>query len=316
MKPLSALYGLAVKLRNNFYDEGSLRVQRLNAPVISVGNIRVGGTGKTPFVIALGRRLLERGINFDVLSRGYRRRTKDVQLVNPNGPAEQFGDEPLLIAQSLGVPVIVADKRFEAGQLAEARYATSLHLLDDGFQHRQLARDFDIVLLTSGDLADTLLPSGRLREPLNALGRADVIALPAGTDSTPLSRFNKPVWQIERKLQLPPEMPQNPVVFCGLARPQQFVAELAASGIRPAAIIEFPDHHKYSRKDVEQIRWAAERNQADGYVTTEKDRMNLGQLAELLRPVVFPVLTIELADAERCVSWMLDTIEARRKRRS
>src|SRR5208282_1457673 len=134
--------------------------------------------GKTPFVIALGELLKARGIHFDVLTRGYGRTTRGVLIVEADGKAADFGDEALLIARRLGVPVIVGESRYEAGRVAERKFQTQLHILDDGFQHRSLARDFDIVLMTERDFGDRLLPSGRLREPLSSLRRADAIVVP------------------------------------------------------------------------------------------------------------------------------------------
>ena len=145
MNPLSVLYGAAVRIRNELYDRGMIMVRRLEGSVVSVGNITVGGSGKTPFLISLGELLKERGIAFDVLSRGYRRQTQGVAIVDPNGSARGFGDEPLLIARKLGVHVIVGEDRFQAGETAEATFGPQLHLLDDGFQHRHLAQgDADI----------------------------------------------------------------------------------------------------------------------------------------------------------------------------
>src|SRR5882724_3058550 len=173
MNPLSALFGAGVALRNALYDRRVFQVKKLARPVVSIGNISVGGSGKTPFVIALGQLLPERGLAFDVLSRGYGRTSTEIAVVEPNGSPAQFGDEPLLIAQKLQAPVIVGADRYRAGLLAEKKFSSKLHLLDDGFQHRRLHRDFDIVMLPAEDQEGTLLPIGRLREPLTALKRAD-----------------------------------------------------------------------------------------------------------------------------------------------
>ena len=173
MNPLTGLYTAATALRNTLFDRGMLSSRRLEHPVVSVGNLSVGGSGKTPFVIALGELLKARGIRFDVLSRGYRRKTRGVLVVDPDGNAADFGDEPLLIARRLGVPVVVGESRYAAGRVAERKFQSQLHILDDGFQHRSLARDFDIVLMTERDFFDRMLPSGSLREPLWSLERAD-----------------------------------------------------------------------------------------------------------------------------------------------
>ena len=166
MNPLAGIYGAASALRNTLYDRGVVAARRLARPVVSVGNLSAGGTGKTPFVIALAELLQARGIAVDMLSRGYRRKTQGVLVVDPAGSAAEFGDEPLLIARRLGVPVIVGESRYHAGLMAEERFPSRVHILDDGFQHRSLARDFDIVLLTKADLNDRLLPAGRLRRSM------------------------------------------------------------------------------------------------------------------------------------------------------
>ena len=160
MAAISLLYGAAIRGRNALYDAGMIRAERLAGPVVSIGNISTGGSGKTPFVICLGELLKQRGIKFDVLSRGYRRQTQGVAIVDPAGTAAEFGDEPLLIARRLGVPVVVGESRYAAGLEAEKRFGQQMHLLDDGFQHRELARNFDIVLVTAPDLLDRMLPLG------------------------------------------------------------------------------------------------------------------------------------------------------------
>ena len=131
-------------------------------------------------MLLLGELLKARGVKFDVLSRGYGRQSRGVAWVDPGGSARDFGDEPLLIARRLGVPVMVGEERYQAGVVAESKFGPQLHLLDDGFQHRALARDFDIVLVTPEDARDRLLPAGRLREPLSSLARADAVVLTSG----------------------------------------------------------------------------------------------------------------------------------------
>jgi tetraacyldisaccharide 4'-kinase len=165
---------MVVQARNALYDRALVPARKLKGPVVSVGNLTVGGSGKTPFVILLGELLKARGIEFDVLSRGYGRKFKGIALVDPSGSPEQFGDEPLLIARRLEVPIIVGADRYQAGKFSEDKFEPRLHILDDGFQHRALAREFDIVLINPEDAHDSLLPRGRLREPLSSLKRADV----------------------------------------------------------------------------------------------------------------------------------------------
>ncbi len=147
MNPLSGIFGAAVAIRNSLYDRRVFSVHKLQKPVVSIGNLSVGGSGKTPFVIALGELLKERGIRFDILSRGYGRSSGNICAVDPQGSAADFGDEPLLMARRLQVPVVVGADRYQAGLLAEKAFPAQVHLLDDGFQHRRLHRDCDLVML-------------------------------------------------------------------------------------------------------------------------------------------------------------------------
>lgn len=316
MSLLSAIYGSVIRARNSLYDRGKFRAKRLVAPVVSVGNIRVGGTGKTPFIILLGSLLNQRSIPFDVLSRGYRRESAGTLQVDPNGSSAKFGDEPLLIAKRLAVPVFVGASRYRAGQLAERAYHSELHLLDDGFQHRRLARQFDIVLVTEEDLQDKLLPSGRLREPPSSLARADALVIPSGQSVEPLAAYGKPVWRVTRTLRIPNNIPSRPVAFCGLARPERFFKDLNGHRVEPCAMVAFPDHHRYSKREIEKLLRIASRNRADGFVTTQKDLMNLGELVNRLSPIAVPILEMELLNAAACLDHMLVTIEARRTHRS
>ena len=191
LAPLVPLYQFGLTLRELQFRSGLKPIRRLRWPVVSIGNLSTGGSGKTPLTITLAKALTARGLLVDVLSRGYGRRSALSTLVDPMGTAEEFGDEPLLIAREAGVPVFVATERYQAGLLAEkasqqvsesASQQVRVHLLDDGFQHRQLARDINILLLSRADLTGHLLPAGNLREPLRANRRAAaVIAIRAGS---------------------------------------------------------------------------------------------------------------------------------------
>jgi tetraacyldisaccharide 4'-kinase len=295
MNPLTGLYGAATALRNVLFDRGVLTSRRLELPVVSVGNLSAGGAGKTPFVIALGELLIARGLRFDVLSRGYRRKTRGVFIVEPDGAGTDFGDEPLLIARRLGVPVIVGESRYEAGRVAERRFQSQLHILDDGFQHRSLVRDFDIVLMTEHDFEDKMLPAGRLREPLSSLARADAVVLPAGITADHPALRQKPIWRITRELVLP-SLPSAPVVFCGIARPDQFFGQVRAAGITPAAEVKFRDHHAYNNGDIERLLTMRGKFAAGGFLTTEKDAVNLGALQTLLEPFAVAALKLTICN--------------------
>jgi tetraacyldisaccharide 4'-kinase len=310
--PLSAIYGGVVGARNGLYERGWLRSRALRGAVISVGNLSAGGSGKTPFVILLGELLKARGICFDVLSRGYGRGTRGVLLVEPGGRARDFGDEPLLIARKLQTPVVVGEDRYEAGRFAEQRFGPQIHLLDDGFQHRGLARDFDIVLVTPEDARDHLLPTGRLREPLRSLQRADAVVLTSGASPEHFPLAGKTIWRVRRGI-VPTEVPARPVVFCGIARPQNFLLQLRAAGIDPIAEAFFRDHHAYTEKDIRDLRQLRQSSEADGFVTTEKDAVNLGGYLDALEPLAVVPVKMELADAANAVDTMLRVIEERRQ---
>lgn len=311
--PLAAIYGGVVGARNALYARRWLAAQSLEGPVVSVGNVSTGGSGKTPFVILLGDLLQARGIRFDVLSRGYGRKTRGVRLVDPSGLPQDFGDEPLLIARRLQVPVIVGENRFEAGQSAEARFGAQLHLLDDGFQHRALARDFDIVLVTPEDARDRMLPAGRLREPLTSLRRAHAVVLANGAaaDSFPLSQ--QLVWKVRRGI-VAQNIPPRPIVFCGIARPQNFLLQLRTAGVDPVAEALFRDHYSYSEKDIRDLLQLRERSQAGGFVTTEKDAVNLGGFLAALSPLAVVPVRMELAQPDNALDAMLRVIDERRRR--
>jgi tetraacyldisaccharide 4'-kinase len=304
VNPISAIFGAAVAVRNALYDRGVFKVRKLARPVVSIGNISVGGSGKTPFVIALGELLQQRGIEFDVLSRGYGRRSNEIAVVDPNGTPEQFGDEPLLIARKLRAPVIVGADRYQAGLLAEKRFSSKLHLLDDGFQHRRLHRDFDIVLLPVEDQRGTLLPTGRLREPLSALQRADAIVLP---DPAEKPLHAKSVWRARRQMEIAAD--GRLIAFCGIARPRQFFDALQAARQEIAGTLTFRDHHRYAQRDIDRLLDLKKQTGATGFVTTEKDAINLGPLSAQLQPLWAATLRIDLKSHDTVMARLLKTLK-------
>jgi tetraacyldisaccharide 4'-kinase len=319
--PLELLYAVALRTRNRHYDKA--QAQRLRQPVISIGNLSVGGSGKTPLVIHLAKILEGQGWSVDVLSRGYRRAGDLVQRVEECGDAERFGDEPLLIAQSAHVPVYVGASRYQAGRQAEQEIRDApkrVHLLDDGFQHRQLARAVDIVLIHRDDLTDSLLPAGRLRERLTALERADVIVLREEDSEliarlSPYIRRETPIWRVKRTLSVPSR--QGPVLaFCAIARPREFYQALQALGIEVAATKSFRDHHPYTQRDIEGLRRLGSRYRCEAMVTTEKDavkldaesRERLGQVA----PLRVARLSLEIHDQTAAIEHLSGLLESSR----
>ncbi len=316
--PLVPVYGAALAAKDALRSVGLAPARRLGWPIISVGSIAAGGAGKTPVAIALAKLLTERGWGVDVLSRGYGRTGGGVELVDPNaeGAARRFGDEPVLIAQRTSVPVWVGANRLEAGRAAERaagagtaagtaaaaaqgetpapwqgeaaghRVPVRAPILDDGLQHRSLARQFELVVATAEDLRDTLLPAGNLREPLSALRRADAFAVredELDQVAEPLQRFGGPevpLWTIRRTLRFPAPLGVfgaglRPLAFCALARPESFATMLAGAGCGVVDTVVFPDHHRYEERDLQTLIRVARQLKATGLVTSEKDAVKL-----------------------------------------
>jgi tetraacyldisaccharide 4'-kinase len=315
--PLVPAYRLALALRELRLRSGIERVRRLRRPVISVGSLSAGGAGKTPLTIALAKLLVANGFSVDVLSRGYGRKSIDAVRVQPDGTADEFGDEPLLMAREAGVPVYVAPERHDAGLLAEADAPRrepgaqrAVHLLDDGFQHRQLFRNIDILLLGREDWHDHLLPAGNLREPHGAIRRADGIVIPSEEADleSEIRRlgWTRALWRTRRKMEVPTvEVPV--AAFCGIARPEQFFRGLESSGMHLATRTAFRDHHRYSGGDVERLVSIARAAGVAALITTEKDKVRLEPLVGML-PDSLPLLTarleIEIEDEAGVMDWL------------
>lgn len=316
LAPLELLYLAGWKLKTA--REQRLPLRRLSWPVVSVGNLSAGGSGKTPLVMALIGLLEARGFAVDVLSRGYhRQRAKGsaaAEQVDPEGPARRFGDEPTMIARATGARVFVGPDRYAAGRLAESRAESRpphsgwrVHLLDDGFQHRRLARSFDIVVLHRQDFSDALLPVGRLREPFGSLARADAVVLRSedrgfAARLQPYLRSGAGIWYMRRKVALPIALGKT-AAFCGIARPREFFSSLEAAGLQLAACKSFPDHHWYSIGQIEALCRLAERAGCSHFVTTEKDavRLDARMIARLERvaPLEVVRLSVEIEDEDR-----------------
>ena len=302
LAPFSLLYGLIISARNRRFDLGRPVSARLPCRVISVGNLTVGGTGKTPTVIYLARMLKDQGYRPVVLSRGYGGTSKHAVNVVSRGDEplmkqDAVGDEPFMMAKSLtGVPVLAGTRRVLTGDWALKNLNADVLILDDGFQHRQLARDIDIVLLHAANPFGNgrLLPAGPLREPVSVLKRADIIietgtyddvaahasiVLPVGVRAPAFRCYYKPrsLLQGGRDAVLPLEIIRGKKIcaFAGIGNPGTFKKTLAALGTDLAVFIAFPDHHRYTQADVSLISERARQCGAEMIVTTEKDRIKL-----------------------------------------
>jgi tetraacyldisaccharide 4'-kinase len=303
LKPFSAVFGAGVSLRHAAYRRGWFQTGRLNRPVVSVGNLSVGGTGKTPLVILIARTLLAAGHRPCILTRGYGRRGGKGPIVLEPGPhrvadPREVGDEPAALAKDLpDVLIVVSPDRLRAGALAEQRYQATVHVVDDGFQHLALARDLDIVLLDttrpSSDLA--LLPAGRCREPFSALRRADWVVLTRtelGDGSLLQGKIQEVnpqarIFRCSTKLgglvdartglsKTPEELPGKKLAaFCGIGNPAAFFADLRCWGFGVVGESIFPDHHVYRRHELDALFARRRSEGVEAMLTTQKDVMNL-----------------------------------------
>ncbi len=320
---LSILYGACVRLRNSFYEAGIIKSRRLDCPVISIGNITVGGTGKTPAVIMLSETLKKAGFRPAVLSRGYGGRQKEeINTVSDGNNIlmgiQEAGDEPLLMAQSLGdVPVITGKKRYRTGSYAINRMKADILLLDDAFQHRSLERDLDIVLLDAERPFGNgyMLPRGTLRESKDALKRADIIVITGndgdekeleGTGKLMRKYTEAPVFYASRKPKsvidgktggkrpLDCLKGKRICAFSGIARPESFRETLISLGANIVSFIPFPDHHVYKARDIEEIGRRAAESSAEIVITTEKDGVKLVDFPRFLQDIHLLKITMRI----------------------
>ena len=301
--------------------------RRLRCPVISIGNLRVGGSGKTPTVACVARLLAGMGEHPAVLSRGYaRQHALDGVVVVSDGVRLRAdlgasGDEPLMLARSIpGAAVLVSRDRFLAGRLAEHHFGATVHVLDDGFQHLSLARDIDIVVVSSDDIADPRTrPGGRLREPLSAASAAGALLVTDATDDQARAigeRLQVPhVFTLARIVQPPrrhdafaPDAPAKPgrraLAIAGIARPERFFLELVRDGWDLAGTLPFPDHHRYTARDVAAIARQALAAQATSLVTTEKDLMRLLPFRPLRVPLLWVRWSVTTTPDVGFRSWL------------
>lgn len=321
--PLVPLYAAGLALRDLRLRPGWEPVRRLRYPVISIGNLSTGGSGKTPLALTLAQLLSARGYHVDVLSRGYGRTSRESARVRPEGTADQYGDEPLLIARTANVPVYVAAERYDAGQLAEADGNESegqprVHILDDGFQHRQLNRDIDVLLVSREDWHDHLLPAGNLRESLHAARRASILAIPADEPGFESELRNwgwtGPVWRLQRQMETH-GITGSAAAFCGIARPEQFFVGLKAAGVSLVSQTAFPDHHRYTARDIERLVSKTQAAGAAALITTEKDVVRLGDLVKAV-PVSLPLrtarLTVSIENESEACDWLATRLASSR----
>ena len=337
------LYEFGVRLRVAAYETDYLKPKRLDATVISVGNIAVGGTGKTPFVHYVARYLKEEGHSVAILTRGYGRESRGRRVLNdPEAPdrdgAEsyrEFGDEPLMLARALAdVPIIIDKDRHESGIYAEREFGADVLILDDAYQHLALARDLNILLLDATDpfAGFEMVPFGRLREPLYGLKRADAVIITRADRPFDQAQVNAiikyfcgekvPVMyvysSIKRLRHLSGEAYEagqfrgwNVSLMCGIGNPHAFADDILQVGINIVAEHFYVDHHPFTQQDLDEVTRAAREVGADAIITTEKDAVRLEGLSPAEIPVYAAQLEIESEDEVRLKSLLLRTVVKR-----
>jgi tetraacyldisaccharide 4'-kinase len=324
LAPLSALYGMATRARLALYHQGAFSVERIEAPVISVGNVTAGGTGKTPLVAWLARAVALEGKRACILTRGYGRENPKARVLVSDGErvlagARESGDEPLMLALMLkGVAAVVCDaNRVEAARWAMKNLNSEVFILDDGFQHLRIARDLDIVTVDAMNPwgGKHLLPRGTLREPLAGLRRASCLVITRADQSTNLeslradaSRLSggRPIFLSHTKLsRVRPLFSKTNhqahsihaltrpfAAFCAIGNPQAFFKQIEGSGITPAYTRAFSDHHVYTQSEIDRLSAEAQARGAQTLLTTAKDAV---KLCSLDFQIPCYVLEIELA---------------------
>jgi tetraacyldisaccharide 4'-kinase len=328
----SSIYGAAAAWRRRWYAGDPARRRRLAQPVVSIGNLTTGGSGKSPVTGELARLLAAQGERPAILSRGYARRvrTDGVTVVSDGRQVlaglDRAGDEPLMLAEALpGVAVLVSEDRHLAGALGEARLGVTVHLLDDGFQHLTLWRDVDLLLVDETIEDERVLPAGRLRERLEAARSADAL-LVTGASASAAARLTtvlsvdtafavrraigQPVWLHDNHpVSLPPGAPV--AAMAGIARPDRFFGDVRAAGFSLVHTVRFRDHHPFSEVDVQRVLEAARAAGAAAVFTTDKDAVRLDRRVRRDPPIARVPLVVAI-EPPAFAGWLIDRVRAAR----
>jgi len=309
--PASLIYGTGIIIRNILYNNSILKRYSVDTPVISIGNISVGGTGKTPLVEFIAGKLSGHGCRTVIVSRGYKRKGKGVTTVHDGRgflvSPELAGDEPYLLAKRLSdTPVIVGKDRYQACLYAQNLFKPDVLILDDAFQHRRLKRNIDIVVIDSTNPWGnrSLLPGGPLREPLSSLKRADLVVLSRINESENTERILKKIesitsapvvlsgykpesWvQLNNSVYNLETLKDKPVLaFTATGNPDSFKKTLKDTSVHLKEFISFKDHHWFTKKDIDKITAKAKAQNAEALVTTEKDMVRLYEMKKISLPV-------------------------------
>ena len=326
---LSALYARGAAWRRQWYARPGAR-RRLSRPVVSVGALAAGGSGKTPVAALVAELLRDAGEHPAVLSRGYGRRVPTRGVVVVRDPdrlragIDTAGDEPRMLAERLaGVSVLVSRDRYRAGRMAETRLGATVHVLDDGFQHLPLARDLDLVLVRAEDLDQPTFPAGRLRERPATARLADALVVDAANMDAAgavAGRLGAGTWfLLRRSLGVPRPLAgtagvvnaAGPVLaVAGIAAPERFRDALAAAGFEVAGLLAFADHHPFTPADVRRIAEQAAAHGAGLVLTTEKDAVRLAPFAPLDFAAAAAPLRVAVEPADRFRTWLIERVAA------
>ncbi len=336
---LSQLYGVAVWSRTALHRHGVLRSRALRHPVISVGNLTTGGTGKTPFVAHLTQMLKGAGYQPVILSRGYRGKAEGTTLLVSDGKRilcepESCGDEAYWLASKLkGVPVVVGKNRYRGGRLIEDQYEKVIYVLDDGYQHLQLKRDLNILILDATDPLPSayLLPKGRLREPLSAIERADLIVITRShlsfdqdemevvirkrNRTVPISYFYHDATSLSdlkngNTFTLRSFLGKNVIALAAIGNPALFLRDLAHYQIRVLDQFFFRDHHPFNQLQLDGILGHLSQLNAEAIVTTEKDAVRLKSLKFEQGQIFSLRIEAKAEDPEEYCKYLLNEVEA------
>lgn len=309
---VSAVYAAAMRRRRKRYASRSDLRRRLRRPVISIGNLAVGGRGKTPLTASIARLLQEAGESPAILTRGYGRARpeKNVVVVRDaegiRADLGRSGDEPLMLARQLpGTAVLVCADRYEAGVFAEEHLGSTIHLLDDGFQHLRLHRDIDLLIVSRADLERPItLPSGRLRESLDTMAAADAVLTMDDEVEGRAKGLALRVFRVRREGRAEAGTGEPVLALAGIADPGRFFDDLAAGGWNVAARMVFADHHRYTARDLSRMADAARRSGAVRLVTTEKDYVRLLPFRPFPIPVAFIPIRLEPDPRDEFRRWL------------
>jgi len=312
--PFSLLYEFVVRLRLLLYKRSILKSYHLPGFVLSIGNITVGGTGKTPLVIKIADLLKKRGISAGIISRGYMRKSKEILIVSDNTDVFHSGDEPYLMARKLRDTVIcVGRDRRKAGELLSKKYGIDFFILDDAFQNLKIKKDMDIVLIDGNDPFGNkrLLPSGPLREPISQLKRADIFVIMRKKVVPPELSFKKEKFfgrYIAKRIvflndSFPVEFLKDKkiVSFAGIARPKRFLNTLKEIGAKVLYFKDFPDHFWFSKRDIEILLDIKKRLEAEYLITTEKDWVRIPKKED----IGYLEIDVDIEGQERLIELIL-----------